>query len=69
MRMVDLALSIYIPEHSFERKTVDFIGKTYGLSLIPHSWMLDTVTKLGFKVMEYTAGGWDNHQDVFLIGR
>jgi cyclopropane fatty-acyl-phospholipid synthase-like methyltransferase len=59
----------YIPEHSFERKTADFIGKTYGLSLMPHSWMLDTVTKLGFKVIEYTAGGWDNHQDVFLIGR
>lgn len=59
----------YAPDHSFERKTVDCVGKSYGISLIPHCWMLETVKRLGYSVIDYQKGGWDNHQDVFVIAK
>lgn len=59
----------YAPNHSFEKKTVDYVGKSYGISLIPHSWMLKTIKRFGFSVLEYMPGGWDNHQDVFIVGK
>jgi SAM-dependent methyltransferase len=57
----------YTPDQPFEKKTVDYIGKSYGVSLIPHAWMLRTVEKLGCRVLEFSAGAWDNHQDVFWL--
>ncbi|MFM0726592.1 class I SAM-dependent methyltransferase [Paraburkholderia strydomiana] len=59
----------YTPEQPFEKKTVDYIGKSYGVSLTPHSWMLNAVERLGFRVLDFDAGAWDNHQDVFFIAR
>lgn len=59
----------YAPGHAFEKKTVKRVGSHYGISLIPHVWMLETINCLGFRVHEFIMGGWDNHQDVFFIGR
>ena len=59
----------YAPDHSFEKKTVECVGKSYGISLIPHSWMVKTVNQLGYSVLDYQKGGWDNHQDVFVIAK
>jgi ubiquinone/menaquinone biosynthesis C-methylase UbiE len=59
----------YAPEHTFEKKTVDQLGRSYGISLIPHNWMLSILDQLGYVVIEYQEGGWDNHQDVFFIKR
>lgn len=58
----------YAPCHTFERKTVETVGDHYGISLIPYEWMVDAIVDLGFSVIEYFEGGWDKHQDVFLVG-
>ena len=59
----------YMPDQSFEKKTVNYIGKSYGLSLIPHAWMLKTVERLGYRVLMFSPGAWDNHQDVVWLTR
>lgn len=57
----------YAAGHAFERKTVDYVGDHYGVSLIPHSWMIRALAVLGYTVVRYQVGGWDNHQDVYII--
>ena len=57
----------YDPNHVFERKTVDYIGPSYGVSITHPSWMRDAARRLGYTIREYRPGGWDNHQDVFFI--
>ncbi|PRH41107.1 class I SAM-dependent methyltransferase [Burkholderia vietnamiensis] len=59
----------YRNDHSSEKRTVEYIGASYGVSLIPEAWMRATCAENGLKVIEYIQGGWDNHQDVFLISR
>lgn len=58
----------YAPNHTFERRTVESVGDDYGISLIPHEWIVDVVSGLGFAVIDYAEGGWDNHQDVYFVG-
>lgn len=53
--------------HGFERKTVDYVGDHYRVSLIPHSWMIRVLETLGYTVVRYQAGAWDSHQDVYII--
>lgn len=59
----------YAPHHEFERKTVEAVGESYGISLIPHEWMLCSFAKLGVGVIDYLEGGWDGHQDVYFVGK
>jgi hypothetical protein len=59
----------YMPDHSLEAKTVDYIGDSYGIALIPHQWVSDVCRENGVEIAEYRRGGWDNHQDVFFISR
>ncbi|MFM0372936.1 class I SAM-dependent methyltransferase [Paraburkholderia aspalathi] len=59
----------YMADHSLEAKTVDYIGDSYGISLIPHNWVNDVCDENGLTILEYRSGGWDNHQDVFFISR
>ena len=58
----------YRAAETFEKKTVDALGKYYGLSLIPRAWMQTVLERLGFTVLQFEPGAWDNHQDVFYIG-
>ncbi|MFW5328898.1 class I SAM-dependent methyltransferase [Hydrogenophaga sp. ZJX-1] len=57
----------YLPDHSFEAKTVDYIGDSYGISLIPDQWMTEISQTLGLNIIKKIVGGWDNHQDVFFL--
>lgn len=59
----------YRADHSLEAKTVDYIGDSYGIALIPTSWVHDVCRENGVTIVEHRPGGWDNHQDVFLIRR
>lgn len=59
----------YDQDHSSEKKTVEYIGASYGISLIPEKWVKNICAELGLSIVGYTPGGWDNHQDVFLIRR
>ncbi|MGF6871722.1 methyltransferase domain-containing protein [Paraburkholderia sp. MM5477-R1] len=59
----------YMPDHSLEAKTVDYVGDSYGIALIPHNWVSDVCAENNLAVLEYRPGGWDNHQDVFFISR
>ncbi|WP_087751415.1 class I SAM-dependent methyltransferase [Paraburkholderia caledonica] len=59
----------YMPDHSLEAKTVDYIGDSYGIALIPHQWVSDVCRENDVEIAEYRRGGWDNHQDVFFISR
>ncbi|MDR3432051.1 MAG: class I SAM-dependent methyltransferase [Rouxiella aceris] len=59
----------YSTGHSFEKKTVDEVGDVYGVSLIPHQWMVETLSAMGYEVIKHVAAGWDNHQDVYFIKR
>lgn len=59
----------YMPDHSLEAKTVDYIGDSYGIALIPHNWMSDACEENGLTILEYRPGGWDDHQDVFFVAR
>lgn len=57
----------YLPDHSFEAKTVDYIGDSYGISLIPDHWISEISQTLGLNIIKSMVGGWDNHQDVFFL--
>jgi SAM-dependent methyltransferase len=57
----------YRPDHTFEAKTVDYIGDSYGISLIPDRWMQDMAHAHGMSLMQTIVGGWDNHQDVYFL--
>ncbi|MDN7964947.1 class I SAM-dependent methyltransferase [Burkholderia multivorans] len=57
----------YAPSHSFERKTVEIIGASYGVSITHLDWMKKTIEELDFSIDEFIQGGWDNHQDVYFI--
>ncbi|WP_434113821.1 class I SAM-dependent methyltransferase [Paraburkholderia caffeinilytica] len=59
----------YMADHSLEAKTIDYIGDSYGISLIPHNWVNNVCDENGLIILEYRSGGWDNHQDVFFISR
>lgn len=59
----------YSSDHSFEKKTVAEVGDVYGVSLIPHAWMLRTTQSMGYEVVAHYPAGWDNHQDVYFIKR
>lgn len=57
----------YLPDHTFEAKTVDYIGESYGISLIPDQWMRETCAANGMTVADTIVGGWDSHQDVYFL--
>lgn len=57
----------YATEHNFEKKTVELVGVQYGISITPHNWMINLIETLGCTLLEYEKGGWDNHQDVYII--
>jgi ubiquinone/menaquinone biosynthesis C-methylase UbiE len=57
----------YLPDHSFEAKTVDYIGESYGISLIPDRWMTGICQANKMAVLNTIIGGWDEHQDVYLL--
>lgn len=57
----------YLPDHTFEARTVDYIGESYGISLIPDRWMTDTCDANRMTVLQAVTGGWDGHQDVYLL--
>lgn len=59
----------YRADHSLEAKTVDYIGDSYGVALIPTSWVKDVCLENGLTILDHRPGAWDNHQDVFLICR
>lgn len=55
--------------HTAEAKTVDYIGDSYGIAMIPTSWVMEVCDTNGLTVLEHRPGGWDTHQDVFFIRR
>jgi len=57
----------YKKDHSLEARTTDFIGDSYGISIIPPIWIKRQLDSLGFECVESVEGGWDNHQDVFIF--
>ncbi|MFM0273743.1 hypothetical protein PQQ59_24370 [Paraburkholderia aspalathi] len=57
----------YRVDHSLEAKTVDYIGDSYGISLTPGDWVKEVCAENDLTIVEHLPGGWDNHQDVFLI--
>ncbi|MGC2968163.1 methyltransferase domain-containing protein [Paraburkholderia aspalathi] len=57
----------YRADHSLELKTVDYIGDSYGISMIPTNWVRDVCQENRLSIVEHYPGGWDNHQDVFII--
>lgn len=59
----------YRADHSLEARTVDYIGDSYGIAMIPTSWVHDVCRENDLTIVEHRPGGWDNHQDVFLIRR
>jgi 2-polyprenyl-3-methyl-5-hydroxy-6-metoxy-1,4-benzoquinol methylase len=59
----------YKADHSLEAKTVDYIGDSYGIAMIPTVWVHDVCRENGLTIIEHRPGGWDNHQDVFFIKR
>jgi len=59
----------YKADHSFEAKTVAYIGDSYGISMIPTAWIHDVCRENGVTIIEQRPGGWDNHQDVFFIAK
>ena len=63
----EFAFVNYRPGHSFEKKTVDYIGDSYGISMIPTNWVHEVCETQGLQIEEHIVGGWDAHQDVFFI--
>ncbi|NML34962.1 class I SAM-dependent methyltransferase [Paraburkholderia sp. G-4-1-8] len=59
----------YRADHSLEAKTVDYIGNSYGIAMIPTDWVKDVCRENELTIIEHRPGGWDNHQDVFFIRR
>jgi ubiquinone/menaquinone biosynthesis C-methylase UbiE len=59
----------YFRGHTFEQKTVEVVGDSYGYSLIPRKWIEDICVKNNLSILNHVPGGWDNHQDVFFIGK
>jgi SAM-dependent methyltransferase len=59
----------YRADHSLEAKTVDYIGDSYGIAMIPTSWVHEVCRENDLTIVEHRAGGWDDHQDVFFIKR
>jgi SAM-dependent methyltransferase len=59
----------YLASHSLETKTVDYVGDSYGIALIPTDWVRAVCRDNGFTIIEHRAGAWDAHQDVFFIQR
>lgn len=57
----------YLPDHSLEAKTVDYIGDSYGIAMIPTTWVHDVCAENQLSILEHIPGGWDGHQDVFWI--
>lgn len=57
----------YRADHSLEAKTVDYIGDSYGIAMIPTAWVHDVCRENGLTIIEHCPGGWDSHQDVFFI--
>lgn len=57
----------YLPDHRSEARTVDYIGDSYGISLIPDAWMQAMAQALQATIVERIVGGWDNHQDVYVL--
>jgi SAM-dependent methyltransferase len=57
----------YLPKNPFEGKTVEYIGDTYGVSLIPDLWMTEICQANNMTVANKIIGGWDGHQDVYLL--
>ncbi|MCJ9720779.1 class I SAM-dependent methyltransferase [Agrobacterium sp. SHOUNA12C] len=56
----------YWSDHAFEKKTVDYVGSSYGVSLTPKLWATDLLKELGCNILEYRSGGWDDHQDIVI---
>jgi SAM-dependent methyltransferase len=59
----------YRPDHSLETKTVEYIGDSYGIAVIPAVWVQEVCGENGVTILERCPGGWDGHQDVFFIQR
>lgn len=59
----------YDENHSFEKHTTDVAGSSYGISLIPDSWIRNFCTTHELSIIEHLVAGWDNHQDVYVIQR
>ena len=57
----------YWDGHTSEKKTVEYIGVDYGISLIPKAWVEELVQSLGAEIADYKPGGWDNHQDIIFV--
>jgi SAM-dependent methyltransferase len=57
----------YRSDHSLEAKTVDYIGDSYGIAMIPTDWVKAVCAENGLAIIEHRPGGWDGHQDVFFI--
>lgn len=63
----EFAFVNYNSNHTFEKKTVDYIGDSYGVSLIPTEWVYNVCKLNNLHIIEHIVGGWDGHQDVFFI--
>jgi SAM-dependent methyltransferase len=57
----------YLSDNAFEARTVDYIGESYGISVIPERWMTDICKACHMTVANQVVGGWDNHQDVYFL--
>ncbi|RDJ98792.1 class I SAM-dependent methyltransferase [Paraburkholderia lacunae] len=57
----------YPTDHSLETKTVDYIGDSYGISIIPTDWIKSVCEENNLSIIEHWPGAWDGHQDVFFI--
>lgn len=55
-------------EHDFKQSFPD--QELYGVTLIKPSWMLSQLEKMqDIRVLSVSEGMWDDHQDVYVIGR
>lgn len=59
----------YVSSHTFEQRTVELIGDSYGYSLIPKNWVDAMIEANDLRLVDWLPGGWDGHQDVFFIAR
>jgi hypothetical protein len=61
--------SFYSNNHTHEKRTVSFIGNTYGISLIPECWIAKVCEVNSLSIIKHLPAGWDSHQDVFFISK
>jgi SAM-dependent methyltransferase len=55
------------PKNSSRAKIAKYIGKSYGVSMIPERWLRTSCEEDKLTIAERIVGGWDDNQDVYFI--